>query len=163
MKRIIEWIDRISYYGALLSGLLTLLLVFIITYGVVVRYVFNAPQSWPMEVSTYVFCAITIFATAYCLQRDGHVRVDVIRLYYPQKLKSILDMLTFPLIVLLGYILCWFSAQEAYLAYAKGKTSSTALGLPLWPVWLAIFLGSALFFIQTLAMYYHFFKDLGYR
>jgi TRAP-type mannitol/chloroaromatic compound transport system permease small subunit len=160
MKKIIELIDKITDYSGFCAALLGIILMLVISWGVIARYFLNSPTAWVMEISQYVFCAITLLATPYCLRNDGHVRVDIIRIKLSKKKQRIVDIMTFPFIFLLCGILIWFGSEEAWLAYVNNKRSSSALALPLWPVWSVIVLGSIIFLLQTASKYYHFFQEI---
>ena len=160
MRKIIASIDKITDYSGFCAALLGLVLMLVISWGVVARYFLNSPTAWVMEISQYVFCAITLLATPYCLKNEGHVRVDIIRIKMSKKKQRIADIVTFPFVFLLCGILIWFGTEEAWLAFINNKRSSSALALPLWPVWSVIVLGSVIFLLQTASKYYHFFQEI---
>lgn len=45
---------------------------------VVLRYVFNNPQTWAEEVGRYLFIWITFLGAAIAFSRDTHIRVDAV-------------------------------------------------------------------------------------
>lgn len=50
-----------------------------LTFGqVVLRYVFNQPQTWAEEVGRYLFIWITFLGAAVAFSRDIHIRVDAV-------------------------------------------------------------------------------------
>ena len=50
-----------------------------LTFGqVVLRYVFNQPQTWAEEVGRYLFIWITFLGAAVAFARDTHIRVDAV-------------------------------------------------------------------------------------
>jgi TRAP-type C4-dicarboxylate transport system permease small subunit len=58
------------------------------------RYVFDMPTIWSVEVSSYLLLLVIFTATAYTLQTDGHVRVDIITIRLPEKPRTILSIIT---------------------------------------------------------------------
>jgi TRAP-type mannitol/chloroaromatic compound transport system permease small subunit len=68
--RFIEAVSRIFGYAA--AGLVLLLIVLMI-YEVIVRYVFSTPTIWGYEVTTWVMGGSFVLAIAYALSTDSHV------------------------------------------------------------------------------------------
>ena len=85
MKKTIKVIDFIVTAGGYAAGFLCLVLVAVVVYGVFSRYILKAPLDWTMEVSQYVFCAISLLATGYALLKDSHVRIDLLRVRLSMK------------------------------------------------------------------------------
>ncbi|SFN10121.1 TRAP transporter small permease subunit [Thermodesulforhabdus norvegica] len=143
-------IGRISYCLAAVAACLCLLLSLSVTVNVIARYVFHNPFSAAMEINQYLFCAITMFATAFSLREDAHVRVDVFRVRMSLRSRRRIDALTAPLTVALSSILVWFSIDELRLAILFNKRSNTEVGIPLWIVWSIMVVGSTGFFLEAL-------------
>jgi TRAP-type mannitol/chloroaromatic compound transport system permease small subunit len=153
MEKVIKAINAVNNFFGNVSGWLSLLMAFLITFEVVFRYIFNAPTMWSMEVNQYLFCAITLLGGGYCLLKDGHVRVD---LFYPKfspKTMAIVDMCTFPLALIFCAILVWMGGSEFWAALVEHKRSDTVMAFPLWPVWLTVPLGGFLLVMQIVARY----------
>lgn len=49
-----------------------------VSIDVVLRYFFNAPIAWVMQVSEYVMLYVPMLAGAYVLRREEHVAVDIV-------------------------------------------------------------------------------------
>ncbi len=45
---------------------------------VILRYIFNNPQSWAEEVGRYLFVWITFLGAAVAFSRDTHIKVDAV-------------------------------------------------------------------------------------
>lgn len=60
---------------------------------VVLRYVFNNPQSWVEEVGRYLFVWITFLGAAAAFSRDTHIRVDALVLLMGKRAQRLVDLL----------------------------------------------------------------------
>lgn len=79
---------------AYLAGLITIFIMFIISYGVIVRKVFSMPIPWIIEVSSYALLFITFLGTPWLLRMNGHIRVDLLFNVVSDRNKNILNLIT---------------------------------------------------------------------
>ena len=78
-------VDAVSEYTARVAIWGVLALVFILTWEVLLRSLFNMPTIWAHESTQYFFGFYFALGGGYCLKMGGMVRVDtVIRLFRPR-------------------------------------------------------------------------------
>lgn len=66
----------------------------IVTFGqVILRYFFNAPQTWAEEVGRYLFVWITLVGASVAVARDNHIRLDALVNMLPKKAQSPIDII----------------------------------------------------------------------
>ncbi len=90
---------------------LALLIVFAELIIVISRYLFSYEQSFMADLVRYWYAALFLFASAYTLYDEGHVRVDVIYAGFSEKVKAyvnawgsyVLGVLTCVVIVTIGF------------------------------------------------------------
>ena len=82
-------------------ALLVLIAEFII---VITRFVFSYEQAFQGDVVRFWYAALFLFASAYTLFEDGHVRVDVIYTNFSRRTKGIINSYG---CIFLGMTLCW--------------------------------------------------------
>ena len=90
---------------------LALLIVFAELIIVISRYLFSYEQSFMADLVRYWYAALFLFASAYTLYDEGHVRVDVIYAGFSDKVKAyvnawgsyVLGVLTCVIIVTIGF------------------------------------------------------------
>ena len=90
---------------------LALLIVFAELVIVISRYLFSYEQSFMADLVRYWYAALFLFASAYTLYDEGHVRVDVVYAGLSEKVKAqvnawgsyILGVVTMVVIVLIGF------------------------------------------------------------
>ncbi len=160
MKKTIKAIDFIVSAGGYAAGFLCLMLVAIVVLGVFSRYILRAPLDWTMEISQYVFCAISLFATGYALLEDSHVRIDLFRVRLSIKIRERLDLVQYAVVVLICIVLIWMGGQEFWNTFVNNHRSESVLGLPLWPVWSTIPLGGILLLLAAISGVCKFFFNL---
>jgi|Go1ome_4_1110791.scaffolds.fasta_scaffold78195_1 C4-dicarboxylate transporter DctQ subunit len=131
-----------------LSGIGILIMGFILTYEVFVRYVLNSPTVWVQEVSIYLFMWSMLVGAAYTLMQGKHVRIDLLFDRLPHKVQLILDAIT----SVFGVIFCAVVTQQAYKMITSslkyGKVSATILRVPMWLIQLPLLLGFGLLTFQ---------------
>ena len=65
-----------------------------LTFGqVVLRYLFNNPQTWAEEIGRYLFVWITFLGAAVAFRRDTHIRVDAVMTLFGKKVERAGDIL----------------------------------------------------------------------
>lgn len=81
-----------KYIGETISWL-TLLMVLVTVLVVVLRYGFSIGFIWMQESVRFMYAAVFLLCAGYTLQKDKHVRVDVLYLNMSEKKKAIVDLL----------------------------------------------------------------------
>ena len=144
--RILEsLITGISRFFLLVSGILVLLMAWIIAYAVVKRYMFHAPDPYAYELSVIflLFCGVLAFAAVEDM--DRHVKNDILSSRFSQNCQLILMGVIFPVLALFFVVLlAWKSGADAMYALQIGQVSSSPLALSLGPIKIVIPLGYGL-------------------
>ena len=71
---------------------------------VITRFVFSYEQTFMGDLVRFWYAALFLFASAYTLKEDAHVRVDVFYASFTRRTKSILNIIG---TVFFGIPLCW--------------------------------------------------------
>ena len=71
-------IDGLSRFFGAIAAVLVIVLVVLMLYDVVLRYVFNAPTIWGNDINTWLMGASFVLSIAYAMSTDSHVRVDLL-------------------------------------------------------------------------------------
>lgn len=114
-----------------------------------IRYGFDTSSNAWLEIQWYLFAAVVMLGAPYVLERNEHVRVDLIY----GKLKGngpvYIDLfgLIFFLLPVIG-LLTWLSWPYFYKIYQSNEMSQNAGGLIRWPVVLTMPVGFALLWLQ---------------
>ena len=117
-----------------------------------VRYGFSFTSGASVEAQWYLFAAVVLLGASETLQRNGHVRVDLVYGSLRERARLWIDVFgilffLLPAMVLLA-VMCWPFFIESW---ARNEISSSPGGLLRWPVKLLLPLGFALVALQGLS------------
>ncbi|GAB4288512.1 MAG: TRAP transporter small permease subunit [Ignavibacteriaceae bacterium] len=129
--KFVGFANSMSEITGKITSWITFLLVLVVSYDVIVRYIFNQSSVALQELEWHLFALIFLVGAAYTLKQDDHVRVDVIYTHLtPQKkalinfLGCLLFLIPFCLIVILS------SVNFVEASFLVRETSPDAGGLP---------------------------------
>lgn len=132
-----KWRERYATFEDYLSGLLIVIGVSLIFYGVVCRYVFNNPQAWIDEISTYFVVWGALIGTAVALREGHHIQVDILYDQVSPGIRKALNIFSNGLgIVFCGFFI--FFGSNLLSMYLETQQQSTDTGIYLWIVYLVI-------------------------
>ena len=158
LARFARAIDRISRVSGHILVWWTVAAVTIITFEVVMRYVFNRPTNWGHESMTLIFGMQYILCGAYAHWAKAHVRVDVVYQALSARNKARMDALTSLLFFFYVGIMTytgWFFYWQSQVIW---EHSFTEWGPSLYPVKFTVFLGPLMLLLQGLA---NFLRDVA--
>ena len=151
LKKIVSTIDTISLASGRILVWWTVLAVVIITFEVVMRYVFNRPTNWGHESMTLIFGMQYILCGAYAHWAKAHVRVDVVYQALSPRNRARMDALTSLLFFFYIGIMTytgWFFYWQSQVIW---EHSFTEWGPSLYPVKFTVFLGTLMLLLQGFA------------
>ena len=90
-KSIIRWV--ITNLGRL-GCIMFLSVAVIITFEVIMRFIFRSPTMWVTEISSLLCIVGSFLLFAYTLQEKGHTRVDFITAMLPRKSVFFIELFT---------------------------------------------------------------------
>ena len=106
IKKILNLIDGISEWSGRSVAWLLYVLVFAISYDVMMRYLFESPTIWAYDTAYMLYGTVFMIGGAYTLKLKAHIRIDVLFNMFSARGKSIIEIvyylvIFFPLIVIL--------------------------------------------------------------
>ena len=155
MDNILRFIDSTSTWVARFAKWLSVALILLLSFEVVMRYVFNSPTVWVMQTSMMVGGALIVLGWAYVLQQNAHVRVDVFYGRLSARSKAIVNTLGSVIILFpfVGFLAYKAAVQSVYSWNMNETMSETAWYPPIWPIRIVVFVGLALFVLQAVAQF----------
>ena len=116
--------------GKTISWLL-LILILVIVIDVFLRYIFSITSAASFELEWHLFAVIILIGSAYTLQEDRHVRVDVFYDRFSYKIKAWIN-LSGTLLFLIPFCTITFLESLSFVrsSYDLGETSPQPGGLP---------------------------------
>ena len=133
-----NYYDKLVKYSGYLASALFITIGFIVSYEVIMRYLFNSPTIWVNEVSRFLQIWATYLALTYSFHKNDFIRITVIYDRLNNKGKKILDFISFFFILIFSSFVVYFGWLIAYDSLKVGRTSSTILDVPSFLTELAI-------------------------
>ncbi|WP_231699381.1 TRAP transporter small permease subunit [Limnochorda pilosa] len=149
--RLVQWIDRVSEWSGRAAAWLTLGAVLILTYEVIVRYVFDAPTQWAHDTSTLLLGVMYALTGAYGMVTKNHVGVDILSTRLSPRARATLDAVTSVFFFLFVGVIFWQGWRFFDASFARREFSLNNQAIPIYPAKLAIPLGAALLLLQGVA------------
>lgn len=105
LKAYSKFLDIIEKIQKAILAVSVPLMVFIMMYQVILRYVFSNSNSWSEELTRYLFIFNVMFAAAIAVRRNSHLQIDILINLFSPKVKAIFTIVaTIAGIVFLGLL-----------------------------------------------------------
>ncbi len=153
MTAFINIIERLVSTIGSWSAWLCFILIFVVCGDVMMRYVWSTSPNWLIELEWHLFSLIFLLGSAYCLQQDKHVRVDVFYTKWSIKTKAWVNIIgTLLLLLPWCFIVTKTSSEYAINSFYMNEGSDQPGGLPArYVIKFAIVVGFVLLALQGLA------------
>ncbi len=123
--------DRVSLFLARVTMLLIVILVTVMMYEVVLRYVFERPTLWANELSLWTAGFIFLFAGLYAMQQRSHIRIYLLYDAMPRWMQKVSDVISTALIWVFTVTMIWGGYGEARDKLLRWETFGTAFDPPI--------------------------------
>ena len=152
--RLIKWLDK----HAEETILVTLLIMISCVMGlqVFMRKVLNNSLSWPEEFCRYCYVWTCFITVGYTVRYGNILRVTVVADLFPKTAKKILLILINVLLLIIFSVFFVYSIDVVQTLKGIGQ-SSTAMGLPMYLVYLSTIIG---FFLASIRTVQEIFKQI---
>jgi TRAP-type mannitol/chloroaromatic compound transport system permease small subunit len=114
------------------------------------RYLLNSPTVWTNELTQMLFGIYAVMSGGYIMAHRGHVNVDLVHSHLAPRKQAVLDIFTSLVFFIFTLALLWFGVDMAQESISTWESSYSAWNPPIWPVKLAIPVGTALLVLQGL-------------
>lgn len=137
-----------EFIGKTVSWLI-LVAVLVSAGNAVIRKMFNMSSNAWLEAQWYLFGAAFMFAAAYTLSQNEHIRIDVVYGQFSRRVQHWIDLFghvffLMPFVLLMLYYL----VPYVTMSYVSGEVSSSAGGLIIWPAKAILLFGFLLLALQ---------------
>jgi TRAP-type mannitol/chloroaromatic compound transport system permease small subunit len=153
MLAYIRFADALSAWFGKTFGWLVVLMTFGMSYEVLVRYFFNAPTPWALDISFIMYGTLFMMGGAYTLSRGGHVRGDFLYRNWSPRRQAGVDLVLYFLFFFPGILALvvtgWKYAGRSW-GYGEVSVNSPA-GIPIYQFKSVIVAAGILLLIQGLA------------
>ncbi|MFL0693174.1 MAG: TRAP transporter small permease subunit [Agrobacterium tumefaciens] len=116
----------------------------------IIRKTFDMSSNAWLEVQWYLFGTVFMLAAAYTLQRNEHVRIDVLAGTFKKRTRDWIDLFGHVFFLLPFCLMMTYFAWPFFLrSFTSGEVSSNAGGLIIWPAKASILVGFVLLNLQA--------------
>jgi C4-dicarboxylate transporter, DctQ subunit len=130
------------------AGLALAILTYAVNYEIFARYIFNSPTVWAMELSNICGVYLLFMGIPYALNKKGHINVEIIIKYLPEKVQVVLELLTNTVGIIVAVILAIEGWDLFYDAYEFSLHSGDLIRIPLIIPYFPLFWGCLWLIIQ---------------
>jgi C4-dicarboxylate transporter, DctQ subunit len=124
----VKWLEKLEEYASVVLFVGGMLVSF---YGVIMRYIFNKPPAWSLEIFETLMVWSIFIGFGMALRENHHIAVDLVYDRLPYGMKRILSVIS----NLFGFAFCIFMTYSGIVMTALTKEQGTVtidVGIPLW-------------------------------
>lgn len=155
MRTINTIIGKLENICVAIAGCALLLLMVLTTIDTIMRYFFSAPLIGVVEFSEEVLMVVIIYMPmSYVFLQGGHIKVELLERFFPNKLKSIFAKMHQIIGLILFLLITYFSIPVAYEAFVTKELSAAALPFPMAPSYIMLTLGCAMLCLRSLELFF---------
>ena len=113
VKKIISKISpiKINFFFGKISSLFILILIALVSLSVILRYIFSIGFTWLQDLYIWTHACFILFGIAYTLNKDGHVRIDILYRNFNEIKKRRVNLIGS---ILFGLPFCFFLITKGY-------------------------------------------------
>ena len=118
----------------------------------VVRKVFDMSSNAWLELQWYLFGAVFMRAAAYALQKNEHIRIDILSSGWSKRTRDIIDLVLHTIFLLpFSALMVKLAWPWFWLSFRTGEHSANAGGLIIWPAKSFVLFGFILLMAQAIS------------
>lgn len=153
MTRFLRIIDSFNKWVGKASGYMILILIFVVGYEVIARYLLRQPTIWAQETSAMLFGAYIILGGAYTFYNGDHVNMDLVYSRLSVRMQALVDVITFFLFALFCLALMWKGFEAAWWSLKDLEHSGSIWNPPVYPIKIVLPLGATMLLLQGVAKF----------
>lgn len=128
LKGYSKFLDAVEKVEKIFLAVTVAIMVVVITYQVIMRYVFASPNAWSEELARYLFIYGVMIGSAIAIRRNSHLQIDMLINLLKPKTRCIFTIVaTLAGMVFLGFLFVY----SLMLVQTGARTMSAALGIPM--------------------------------
>ena len=151
--KILNTIDSISKGIGYIMGGVVIILVLLVNFEILMRYVFDSPTMWGTEFQLFVYAGLCMMSLSYSLSRGSHARVEIFLIKLSSRKRNIIEALCYLIFFLpFAYVILKYGIHFALESWAKKETSAwSGWQPPIYHVKTFIPIGAFFLLLQGLA------------
>ncbi|MCL1809414.1 MAG: TRAP transporter small permease [Clostridiales bacterium] len=149
--RVVRWFDE--HFEETVLVLLLVAISCVMMLQIIMRKVVNSSLPWPEEFCRYCYVWTTFFTLAFAMRQGNMLRVSVVVDLFPKIARKIVYILG-NLACLAFFTVFFFNSIDVVQSIKASGQSSTAMGLPMYLVYLSTVIGFGLGAVRTVQVIY---------
>lgn len=143
--------DKLSKFFMIISAIALIILTLLVSYDVITRKLFSGGSIALQELEWHLYDIIFLFAIAYTLAKNKHVRVDIFYDKFPFKMQKIINIIALTAFVVpLSTLIVLEVLPFVQMSIAQNEASGDPGGLPdRWIIKSAMFWAFMIMLIQA--------------
>ena len=102
---------KINLFFGQMSSILILILITLVSLSVILRYIFSVGFTWLQDLYIWTHACFILFGIAYTLNKDGHVRIDILYRSFSEIRKKKINLIGS---IIFGLPFCFFLITKGY-------------------------------------------------
>lgn len=155
MLALFRFIDSLNAFLSRFSSIFVILLVLTLTYEVVVRYLLRNPTLWSFDMSYMLTSLFLVLSMGHLLQRNEHVRIDLLSQHLPPRFRAALEALLY-IVLFFPFFFALFSVMPGHVAnsWRIGERYTAGTWLPpIYPFKTWVMVGMLLLGLQAIVQF----------
>lgn len=122
-------------------------MVLVMVYQVILRYIFNNPNSWSDELASYLFIFNVMLASAIAIRRNSHLQIDILINLLRPKTRRVFTIVATLIGIVFLVLLLRYSID---LCTTGARNITPGLGIPMSIPYASIPIGTVLMILTSL-------------
>ena len=158
IRAYVRYVDATNRILGSVVMYLALVMMALLLFASLTRYVFNVPFVWIIEMAQFLMAAYYILGGGYSLQLDAHVRMDVLYVRWRPRTRAFMDSITAFFLVFYLAVMVYGGWSSSAYSLKYNQTNYSAWAPPMAPIKIIMTVGIALMLLQAISI---FFKDVA--
>ena len=143
-------LDLLAMGTKVVAQVMVAVMVSIMVVSVIARYVFNHPLNFADEYVMYLMVGLSVLAANWVLKEKGHIKVDVVILMLPPRVRAWILVFTEIATIFAVAIIMLQVIKLTRLSFEVGTLSETALRTPIGPIQIILPIAFGLLLLESL-------------
>jgi TRAP-type C4-dicarboxylate transport system permease small subunit len=142
-----SWLDKLVWFGGVISAALIVYILAITTVAVVCRYFLGNPIRGVDEQTGFLIVAVVMAGAAEVMRRDEHIGIDILTNLAPPSIRRLFEGLGHIAVAVFAGTLFYTAWHTVTFSYGFQAYSTGALEIPMWIPQSTMLAGAVLLFL----------------
>lgn len=134
--------------------LLLAFILVILSYQIILRFIFSNSNSWSEELARYLFVWFVYLTASFAIFKWAHIKIEALLNVWPRAIRRYVAYLGTIVFLVYSIVVCYFGAQYTMALYATNQISM-GMRIPMWTMYAAIPVSHGLWAIRIIQHIYY--------